>query len=103
MSIKDIQLPQEPMTMEGVGEVTVRGLSLKERMRLTDLGDNAEFVLQLLATCVEQDGAPVGTSEDWDRYCAVHEKEAGRAVDLALTLSGLREKKEQEELEDLAN
>lgn len=81
----------ETVAVEGIGEVIVRGLMLKDRLALMT-GDAPVFdkVSAMLAvTVLDADKAPLWTAEQWDAFGATHFEECLRLFDVAQRLSGL--------------
>lgn len=89
------ELPRADLDLPELGgEVTVRGLLLKDRMALfAGLRDDdagfASMARLLHLTVVGPDDRPLLTEAEWERFGGVHFETALRAFTVARRLSGL--------------
>lgn len=86
-------LPRETATVAGVGEVTVRGLLLSERLSFIDADDNDNdysHVPRSLSLCVlDRDDQPVWSAAAWDVWGATHLREVLELYAVIKRLSGI--------------
>lgn len=84
-------LPKETVTLEGVGDVIVRGLLLSDRLQL--FGSNKDGRLRLsdllAKTVTDAKGEPIWDAEQWEVFGAANFKAALDVYQVARRLSGL--------------
>lgn len=97
MAIKRVNVappspPMETVELEGVGEVIVRGLMLRDRLALMSTGGEAidKVAPMLAATVVDDDRQPLWTAEQWEAFGARNFDACLRLFDVAQRLSGLK-------------
>lgn len=83
--------PMETVEADGIGEVIVRGLMLRDRLALmSDDGPVFDKVSAILAACVvDSDKRPLWTVEAWEAYGAQRFDAALKLFNVAQRLSGL--------------
>jgi len=84
--------PAETLEVAGVGEVIVRGLLLRDRLRMAIEDPERPYanVSRLLAvSVVDADHAELWAAEEWEAYGAAHWEECLRLWAVARRLSGM--------------
>jgi len=87
-------LPQEVVDCPALGgAVLVRGMALSQRLELRQaMADKANlyrYVPMLLAACcVDADGKPLATVDQWDTFAALHQQAAEGLFEVANRLCG---------------
>lgn len=84
-------VPMEAVEVEGLGEVIVRGLMLRDRLRMMSKGvEVIDKVPQMLAMCVvDASHEPLWTADQWDAFGARHFGSALQLFRVAQRLSGM--------------
>jgi len=89
----DIELPEETIEVEKLGEVVVRGLTLSAYMTLqgnASSDDTSSFIRDALAATVfDTNGNPVGTADEWDRYGGLYREEIFRLYAVCRRMIGI--------------
>jgi len=81
------ELPVETVQIEGIGEVTLRGLTFSGRVALHEAaGARGMFLPELLAAIVE---SPKLTASEWDVFGGVDQERFIELTGIALRLAGL--------------
>jgi len=85
-------LPEESVTIDGLGSIKVRGLRLRDRLRLSLVDtDSFEGVAKTLAAgVVYDDGTAVYTTDEWEAWGSTRLTEAMDLFDRVARLSGLQ-------------
>lgn len=83
--------PAETVEVEGLGEVIVQGLLLRDRLSLTGLDADASVKAgELLARCVvDAERQPLWTAAEWDAFGARNFRACVQLINVASRLSGL--------------
>lgn len=91
------ELPVETAQIEGIGEVTLRGLTFSGRVALHEASqDRGMFLQQLLAAVVD---SPKLTAAEWDVFGGVDQEQFIELTGIAMRLAGL----DQEDAEKKAD
>ena len=91
------ELPVEKVQIEGIGEVTLRGLTFSARVALHEASqDRGMFLQGLLAAVVE---SPKLTAAEWDVFGGVDQEQFIELTGIAMRLAGL----DQEDAEKKAD
>lgn len=87
------QLPQETVTVEALGgEIILRGMLLSEHLDLVQRREEIGYrrLSYTLAACaVDEEGKPLMTVDEWERFGAMHSEQAFTLFGIANRLSGL--------------
>lgn len=88
-----IDLPREvaPCAILG-GSVIVQGAPLSARFRLNESArtDSNKYVSEVLALCViDEDGSPLMSAAEWDRFAGVHTDSAMELYRIAANILAL--------------
>jgi hypothetical protein len=84
--------PMEAVEVEGLGEVIVRGLMLRDRLRLMASGSEVfDKVPQMLAVCVvDASHQPLWDEAQWDAFGSRNFEGCLKLFDVAQRLSGMK-------------
>lgn len=84
------EVPSEPLDLPGVGPVKAVALGLTEAIFFGEPGETPRARMQrMIARCVvREDGSPVMTGDDWERYGARHRAAGRQVAAVVLRLNG---------------
>lgn len=84
--------PAETVEVEGIGEVIVRGLLLRDRLRMAIEDPDKPYAnvsRMLAASVVDADHVELWTAEQWEAFGAAHWTECLKLWAIARRLSGM--------------
>ena len=95
------ELPVETVQIEGIGEVTLRGLTFSGRVALHEASqDRGMFLQQLLAVVVE---SPKLTAAEWDVFGGVDQERFIELTGIAMRLAGLDQEDAEKKAESTSS
>lgn len=97
------ELPVETAQIEGIGEVTLRGLTFSGRVALHEAAESQHrgmFLPELLASVVE---SPKLTAAEWDVFGGVHQEQFVELTGIAMRLAGLDQEDAEKKAESTSS
>lgn len=96
------ELPVETINVEGIGEVTLRGLTFSGRVALHEsAGENrGRFLPELLSAVVQ---SPKLSADEWDIFGGVNQDGFLALADIALRLAGLSQEDAEKKAESTSS